>query len=107
MKTYHQQYRCHWQQYVKHKFNTHQQTAECLAIEYLEFMLVEVNVQPVQTIASNTGVHNNSMFIYVYQMKYIWHPQANNCLTAMEFKIMLIGDNFQLFKPYHYQYKCR
>ena len=64
----------------KHILNTHQQTAECLAIQYLEIMLAEINFQPVQTIASNTSVRNNSMHIhvYVYHMKYIWHPQANN-----------------------------
>ena len=53
----------------KHILNTHQQTTECSAIQYLEIMLIEVNFQPVQTIASNTGVRNNSMCIYVYYMK--------------------------------------
>ena len=41
-------------------------------------MLAEINFQPVQTIANNTSVRNNIMYIYVYHMKYIWHPQSNN-----------------------------
>ena len=63
-------------------------------------MLAEINFQPVQTIDSNTSVRNNSMYIYVYHMNtFDTLKQTTQCLTAIEFKIILIGNNFNYSNP--------